>query len=196
MQCNQVGCDTAIPGDLLTLGVEPLSRSSYNDPIDLQPIHTAIHDVIGMLQRSQSLQEWNFLGTKLISQGKPKKNKAPKRQWVWVMDFELTQENVHLIALGGRARWKIENETFQTLKKQGYNLEHNYGHGYQNLSHVLAGLMFTALLVDQVLLAFNVEMRKALMKTHGRYAYLWKQIRSLFDEWIVDSLETLYLSVF
>jgi hypothetical protein len=32
------------------------------DPIDLQPIHTAIHDVIGMLQCSQSLQEWNFLG--------------------------------------------------------------------------------------------------------------------------------------
>ena len=30
---------------------------------------------------------------------------------------------------GGRARWKIENETFNTLKNQGYNFEHNYGHG-------------------------------------------------------------------
>jgi hypothetical protein len=26
----------------------------------------------------------------------------------------------------GRARWKIENETFNTLKNQGYNFEHNY----------------------------------------------------------------------
>ena len=27
----------------------------------------------------------------------------------------------------GRCRWKIENETFNTLKNQGYNFEHNYG---------------------------------------------------------------------
>jgi hypothetical protein len=25
---------------------------------------------------------------------------------------------------GGRARWKIENEAFNTLKNQGYHLEH------------------------------------------------------------------------
>ena len=53
-------------------------------------------------------------------------------------------------ARGGRARWKIENETFNTLKNQGYNLEHNYGHGEQNLSVVLALLMMLAFLVDQV----------------------------------------------
>ena len=51
---------------------------------------------------------------------------------------------------GGRARWKIENETFNTLKNQGYHLEHNYGHGEQNLSVVLALLMMLAFLVDQV----------------------------------------------
>jgi hypothetical protein len=132
----------------------------------------------------------------LTSKGKPKKNTAPKRQWVWVTDYELTPENVQLIASGGRARWKIENETFQTLKTQGYHFEHNYGHGYKNLSHVLAGLMILAFLMDQVLLAFNTEMKHALSKMHGRYSYLWQKIRSLFDEWVVDRLETLYLSVF
>src|SRR5208337_4274670 len=50
----------------------------------------------------------------------------------------------------GRARWKIENETFNTLKNQGYHLEHNYGHGEQNLSVVLALMMMLAFLVDQV----------------------------------------------
>jgi hypothetical protein len=35
---------------------------------------------------------------------------------------------------GGRARWKIENETFNTLKNQGYNLGHNYGLGKKNLA--------------------------------------------------------------
>ena len=38
---------------------------------------------------------------------------------------------------GARARWKIENETFNTLKNQGYHFEHNFGHGHQHLSTVL-----------------------------------------------------------
>ena len=37
----------------------------------------------------------------------------------------------------GRSRWKVENETFNTLKNLGYNLEHNYGHGKQHLATVL-----------------------------------------------------------
>ena len=68
----------------------------------------------------------------------------------WITDFVLTPENVREIMRGGRARWEIENETFNTLKNQGYHLEHNYGHGEQNLSVVLALLMMLAFLVDQV----------------------------------------------
>ena len=51
----------------------------------------------------------------------------------------------------GRARWMIENETFNTLKNQGYNFEHNYGHGKQNLATNLALLMFLAFTVDQMI---------------------------------------------
>ena len=50
----------------------------------------------------------------------------------------------------GRSRWKIENETFNTLKNQGYHFEHNYGHGQQHLAAVLALLMFLAFLIDQI----------------------------------------------
>ena len=32
----------------------------------------------------------------------------------------------------------VENETFNTLKNQGYQLEHNFGHGTKNLSTVFA----------------------------------------------------------
>jgi hypothetical protein len=45
---------------------------------------------------------------------------------------------------------KIENETFNTLKNQGYNFEHNYGHGDENLSVVFAMLTILAFSVDQV----------------------------------------------
>ena len=49
--------------------------------------------------------------------------------------------NVERILRGGRARWKIENEPFNTLKNPGYNLEHNYGHGQQHLATVVGFLM-------------------------------------------------------
>jgi hypothetical protein len=67
----------------------------------------------------------------------------------WVTDLRVSRRNVFHLMRGGRARWKIENETFNTLKNQGYNFEHNYGHGTQNLSVVFATVMMLAFLVDQ-----------------------------------------------
>jgi len=67
----------------------------------------------------------------------------------WVTDLRVSTRNVYKLMRGGRARWKIENETFNTLKNQGYNFEHNYGHGEQHLSVVFAMLMMLAFLVDQ-----------------------------------------------
>src|SRR2546426_4167451 len=67
----------------------------------------------------------------------------------WVTDLRVSKRNVYRLMRGGRARWKIENETFNTLENQGYNFEHNYGHGEQNLSVVFAMLMMLAFLVDQ-----------------------------------------------
>ena len=55
----------------------------------------------------------------------------------WVTDLRVSKRNVYHLMRGGRARWKIENETFNTLKNQGYHFEHNYGHGEQHLSLVL-----------------------------------------------------------
>jgi hypothetical protein len=54
------------------------------------------------------------------------------------------RDNVAAMAAAGRARWKVENEAFNTLKTKGYNLEHNFGHGQQHLSSVLATLNLLA----------------------------------------------------
>ncbi|MFQ5419757.1 MAG: hypothetical protein ACE5EY_05285 [Anaerolineae bacterium] len=50
---------------------------------------------------------------------------------------------------GGRARWKMENETCNTLKNQGYHCEHNFGDGKNHVSVVFALLMMRAFAVDQ-----------------------------------------------
>lgn len=52
----------------------------------------------------------------------------------WVTDIRISEQNVGELVLGGRCRWKIENEVFNTLKNQGYDIEHNYGHGEKHLS--------------------------------------------------------------
>ena len=61
-----------------------------------------------------------------------------------VTDLEITTATVADIAACGRARWKIENETFNVLKTNGYNLEHNFGHGKETLASVLVTLNLLA----------------------------------------------------
>ncbi|MFC1856540.1 transposase [Thermodesulfobacteriota bacterium] len=69
----------------------------------------------------------------------------------WVTDIFVDKDNVVTLVKGGRARWKIENETFNTLKNQGYHIEHNFGHGKQNLSMIFFVLNLLAFYVHQVL---------------------------------------------
>ena len=82
--------------------------------------------------------------------------KAKKQTiFTWITSVHLRKANVEKVMRMGRSRWKIENETgrppaFNTLKNQGYNFEHNYGHGKQHLCSVFALLMMLAFRVDQI----------------------------------------------
>ena len=79
-----------------------------------------------------------------------------------------------------RARWKIENETFRTLKNQGYNYEHNYGHGKQNLSSTLAGLMLLSSLIDQPQ-QHTCQLYRAVRKKVRVQKVMWEQMRSVLQ---------------
>ncbi len=62
----------------------------------------------------------------------------------FISDLAVRRDNVAAMVAAGRARWKVENEAFNTLKTKGYNLEHNFGHGQRHLSSVLATLNLLA----------------------------------------------------
>jgi len=66
-------------------------------------------------------------------------------------NHSVTQETVKLIVQAGRARWKCENESHNVLKTKGYHLEHNFGHGKQNLASILLTLNLLAFLLHTVL---------------------------------------------
>ena len=112
----------------------------------------------------------------------------------WVTDFELSPSNARQVVRGGRARWKIENETLNTLKNQGYHFEHNYGHGYKNLCTVFAVLMMLAFLIDQVQQRCNALFRAAWEKKGPKCA-LWEAMRSLFAEFEVSSMRQIYEAI-
>ena len=89
----------------------------------------------------------------------------------FVTDLPVGPDNVVELAACGRARWKIENETFNVLKNKGYNLEHNFGHGKQNLSAVLAGLNLLAFAIHTVCDISDELWRNARAKLGPRYNF-------------------------
>jgi hypothetical protein len=121
------------------------------------------------------------------------KNKKGKvtGHFSWVTDILITLDNVYQLSRGGRARWNIENETFNTLKNQGYQFEHNFGHGYKHLSHVFGLLIFLAFLIDQSQQRCCGLFRSALEKMR-RKRYFWERLRSVFAEFYVDSWADLF----
>ena len=82
----------------------------------------------------------------------------------FITDIEITVKNVHDIALIGRTRWKIENENNNTLKTKGYHLEHNFGHGKENLSELLVSMNILAFLFHAVLGFLDENYTKARAK--------------------------------
>ncbi len=115
----------------------------------------------------------------------------PVKLFSWVTDFTLTKQNAYHLMRGGRARWKIENETFNTLKNQGYQFEHNFGHGEQNLSVVFAMLMMLAFLVDQIE-QLCCPLFRATWQRFGSKRLLWDNLRSHFRHFLFESMRHLY----
>ena len=98
----------------------------------------------------------------------PVRASADALQCTWI-DFEIQRDGertyhnslftslkvdahyVAAIARAGRARWKIENETFNRLARHGYHLKHNFGHSQNGLANLLATLNLFAFTLHEVL---------------------------------------------
>jgi hypothetical protein len=108
----------------------------------------------------------------------------------WVTHLELTPDIVWDVMRGGRARWKVENETHNTLKNQGYHYEHNFGHGVKHLAVNFALLMLLAFLVDQVQ-QLSCSLFQAVWEKMGSKRRLWDEMRHLFHSFTFASMTEL-----
>ena len=86
------------------------------------------------------------------------------------------------------------HETFNTLKNQGYGLEHNYGHGQQHLATVFAVLTMLAFLVDQVQELGCRLFQAARARFHSRTS-LWERMRALFTDFRIADWATLWRAI-
>ena len=104
----------------------------------------------------------------------------------WVTDIEITKDNLAQIVRGGRARWKIENEGFNTLKNHGYHLEHNFGHGKGNLSEAFFLLNLLAFYAHQIFQMVDGLYQMARARFSSRIEF-WNAARSAFRFFLFDS---------
>ena len=116
------------------------------------------------------------------------------KHFSWVTDITIDRENAYVLMRGGRARWKVENETFNTLKNQGYHLEHNYGLGNKHLSTIFILIMMLAFLVDQSQ-QLCCTLFQSVWKKLGSKRSLWEQMRGMFQNFKLESMEMLYLAL-
>jgi hypothetical protein len=96
----------------------------------------------------------------------------------FITDFKITDENVPGIVAAGRSRWKIENENNNTLKTKGYHLEHNFGHGKQHLSSLLATMNILAFLFHGFLMFCDEAYRLVRLNLPTRQTF-FDDIRAL-----------------
>lgn len=110
-------------------------------------------------------------------------NKGSQRKEVhmsWATDIEINSKNVFELMKVGRSRWKDENEIFNTLKNQGYHLEHNYGHGKENLAANFALFANLAFLIDQVE-ELSCTLYQTARDVMGTKNSLWRKIQVLIE---------------
>lgn len=103
-------------------------------------------------------------------------------------DISIDKTNIKDLVKGGRARWKIENETFNALKNQGYHLEHSFGHGKKNLSMVFFIMNLLAFYTHQILELTDSLYQQCRQDFSSRKEF-WNQIRCTFRFMVFKSWE-------
>lgn len=109
----------------------------------------------------------------------------------WVTNLPVDCTNIAELVKIGRCRWKIENETFNTLKNQGYHIEHNYGHGKNHLSFNFFLLNLLAFFMHQIFELTYLPYQQ-LRQKFGSRRNLWDHLRACLYIVVSPDLNTYF----
>lgn len=128
----------------------------------------------------------NFFRCKLIKTSKEGKEKIVYKS-SWVTDIDIDKENIEILVKGGRCRWKSENEIFNVMKNHGYYMDHNYGHGKNNLCFNFYLLTLLAFFFHQIF-ELTDQQYQACREKFGSKRHMWETLRAyikiiIFETW-------------
>lgn len=106
-------------------------------------------------------------------------------------NHRITDNKVMLIIEYGRTRWKVENENNNTLKNQGYHLEHNFGHGKQTLAALFASMNILAFLLHSLMELMDDKYRLLRAKLPSRER-LFNDLKTMVNYFCFDDWEHLF----
>ena len=184
------------------LGIKPGDHKDFFSRLEDEK---NLRENIVQVKNGKVLQTFRFINNILLKEDEPNSTvnfveceehdeKGKVTKFTWITNFQISKQNVHKIASGGRARWRIENEVFNTLKNQGYQFEHNFGHGRKNLSTNFAILMLLAFAIDQASDLSCQTYQRARVKARTKY-HMWEKMRSTFDYIVIDSWKILFMLI-
>ena len=113
----------------------------------------------------------------------------------FITSLPVNANTVETIVQAARSRWRIENESFNTLKRKGYNLSHNFGHGKRGLTNTLFQLNLLAFAFHTISDFLCAPWQQARKYWVARYQF-FENLRAIsrlcyFDDWST-LLKTLY----
>ena len=111
-------------------------------------------------------------------------------QNAFVTSLPVARDTVADIAACARARWKIENESFNILKNNGYHLEHNFGHGKRNLAMMFAAMNLLAFAFHTVCDCLEDLWTQAREAKRGRKRF-FEHIRTITSYLVFPTWDTL-----
>jgi hypothetical protein len=131
----------------------------------------------------------NWLGVSILdAKGKTTYDGA------FVTSLPLTRDNVVEVAACARARWKIENESFNVLKNNGYNLAHNFGHGKKYLARIFATMNLLAFAFHTACDCLETLWKQA-RETIGTRTRFFQDIRSICSYIVFNSWTSLMITL-
>jgi hypothetical protein len=109
----------------------------------------------------------------------------------WITDLQIEGEFIETFAEAARSRWKIENECFNILKNNGYEMEHNYGHGKEYLAANYFLLTLLSHLFHQIHQLVDEVYQKLRLKK-GPLVVFWNDLKAVIKMIMFDTWEQLF----
>jgi len=113
-----------------------------------------------------------------------KKEKGTTKKYVYVSSIKINKKTAVQIGVGGRLRWKIENEGFNEQKNGGYALEHKYSKVSLTATKNYYQSLQIAAMINQLLESWqklHSYIRKKITIKH-----LWKKLLSFLEYGEID----------